>query len=77
VARTAKQHQANGIDVRMRIEAESLDLDTQTIKTRNVDTGTPEEATDHHRRTTQPDCPVYTRGLVAKLAAELPRRRSA
>ena len=47
VARTPEQHRANGIDLRMRIEVESLDLDTQTIKTRNVDTGTTgEEAFD-------------------------------
>jgi NADPH-dependent 2,4-dienoyl-CoA reductase/sulfur reductase-like enzyme len=43
VARTPEQHRANGIDLRMRIEVESLDLDTQTIKTRNVDTGTTDE----------------------------------
>jgi len=48
VARTPEQHRANGIDLRMRTEVESIDLDTQTIKTRNVDTGTPgEEAFDH------------------------------
>jgi NADPH-dependent 2,4-dienoyl-CoA reductase/sulfur reductase-like enzyme len=45
VARTPDQHRANGIDLRMRIEVESIDLDTQTIKTRNVDTGTPGEET--------------------------------
>jgi NADPH-dependent 2,4-dienoyl-CoA reductase/sulfur reductase-like enzyme len=43
VARTPEQHRANGIDLRMRIEVESVDLDTQTIKTRNADTGTPSE----------------------------------
>jgi NADPH-dependent 2,4-dienoyl-CoA reductase/sulfur reductase-like enzyme len=48
VARTPEQHRANGIDVRMRTEVESIDLDTQTIKTRNVETGTTgEEAFDH------------------------------
>jgi len=47
VARTPEQHRANGIDLRMRIEVESVDLDTQIIKTRNVDTGTTgEEAFD-------------------------------
>jgi NADPH-dependent 2,4-dienoyl-CoA reductase/sulfur reductase-like enzyme len=47
VARTPEQHRANGIDMRTRIEVESIDLDTQTIKTRNVDTGTTgEEAFD-------------------------------
>jgi NADPH-dependent 2,4-dienoyl-CoA reductase/sulfur reductase-like enzyme len=47
VARTPQQHRANGIDLRMRIEVESVDLDTQTIKTRDVDTGiTGEEAFD-------------------------------
>ena len=39
VARTPEQHRVNGIDMRMRIEVESLDLDTQTIKTRDVDSG--------------------------------------
>jgi NADPH-dependent 2,4-dienoyl-CoA reductase/sulfur reductase-like enzyme len=43
VARTPEQHRANGIDMRMRIEVESVDLDTQTIKTRDVDTGTARE----------------------------------
>jgi NADPH-dependent 2,4-dienoyl-CoA reductase/sulfur reductase-like enzyme len=48
VARTPEQHRANGIDLRMRIAVESVDLDTQTIKTRNVDTGTAgEEGFDH------------------------------
>src|SRR4029453_8048741 len=47
VARTPAQHRANGIDLRMRIEVESIDLDTQTIKTRDVDNGrTGEEAFD-------------------------------
>jgi NADPH-dependent 2,4-dienoyl-CoA reductase/sulfur reductase-like enzyme len=47
VARSPEQHRANGIDLRMRIDVESVDLDTQTIKTRNVDTGTTgEEAFD-------------------------------
>ena len=47
VARTPEQHRANGIDMRIRIEVESIDLDTQTIKTRNVETGTTgEEAFD-------------------------------
>jgi NADPH-dependent 2,4-dienoyl-CoA reductase/sulfur reductase-like enzyme len=47
VVRTPEQHRVNGIDVRMRIHVESVDLDTQTIKTRHVDTGmTGEEAFD-------------------------------
>jgi NADPH-dependent 2,4-dienoyl-CoA reductase/sulfur reductase-like enzyme len=48
VARTPEQHRANGIDLRIRVEVESIDLNTQTIKLRDVDTGMPgEEAFDH------------------------------
>jgi len=48
VARTPEQHRANGIDLRMRVEVESIDLDTQIIKTRDLETGMPgEEAFDH------------------------------
>jgi NADPH-dependent 2,4-dienoyl-CoA reductase/sulfur reductase-like enzyme len=43
VARTPAQHRANGIDVRMRVEVESIDLDRQTVKVRDLESGTPSE----------------------------------
>jgi NADPH-dependent 2,4-dienoyl-CoA reductase/sulfur reductase-like enzyme len=47
VARTPEQHRKNGIDLRMRIEVESIDLDNQTVKARNLESGaTTEEGWD-------------------------------
>jgi len=39
VARTAAEHRRNGIDVRMRTEATSIDLSAATVEARDVDSG--------------------------------------
>jgi NADPH-dependent 2,4-dienoyl-CoA reductase/sulfur reductase-like enzyme len=47
VARTPEQHRANGIDLRMRVEVESIDLDKQTVNVRDIESGaTGEEGFD-------------------------------
>jgi NADPH-dependent 2,4-dienoyl-CoA reductase/sulfur reductase-like enzyme len=43
VARTPEEHRANGIDVRMRVDVESIDLDKQTVKVRDLESGTASE----------------------------------
>jgi len=39
VARTAEEHRANGIDLRMRTEVVSIDLSRQEVRARGLDTG--------------------------------------
>jgi NADPH-dependent 2,4-dienoyl-CoA reductase/sulfur reductase-like enzyme len=39
VARTPEEHRKNGIDLRMRVEVESIDLDNQTVKARDLESG--------------------------------------